>query len=112
MFAHPVSQTALRNIMASVSGKRSIVRCIINCVEFKVEVPSSLILHKMVYSEYKSHTTVKVLVGIAPGGFSFVASAYPGSISDKQIVVKSGFLNPKLWEDRDAVMADRGFLIA
>ena len=36
---------------------------------------------------------------------------HPGSISDKEIVVKSGFLNPNLWEQGDIVMADRGFLI-
>jgi len=88
-------------------------RCIIDCLEIKVEVPGSLHIHKMLYSEYKSHTTVKVLVGIAPGGgFTFISSAYPGSISDKNIVVKSGFLSPQLWEPGDSVMADRGFPIA
>ena len=88
------------------------VRCIIDCVEFKIETPSSLVLHKMMYSDYKSHTTVKTLVGIAPGGgFTFISNTYPGSISDKEIVVKSGFLNPNLWEQGDIVMADRGFLI-
>ncbi|XP_057294615.1 uncharacterized protein LOC130623142 [Hydractinia symbiolongicarpus] len=89
------------------------VRCIIDCVEFKIAVPSSLVIHKLMYSDYKSHTTVKVLVGIAPGGgFTFVSSAYPGSISDKNIVIKIGFLYPELWEPGDAIMADRGFLIA
>ena len=87
-------------------------RCIIDGVEFKVAVPSSLITHKLLYSDYKSHTTVKVLVGIAPGGgFTFISAAYPGSITDKNIVVKSGLLNPELWERGDAIMADRGFLI-
>ncbi|XP_057294591.1 uncharacterized protein LOC130623114 [Hydractinia symbiolongicarpus] len=87
-------------------------RCIIDCVEFKVEVPSSLYVHKMLYSDYKSHTTVKVLVVIAPGGgFTFIPSAYPGSISDKSIVIKSGFSHPGLWEKADSVMTDRGFTI-
>jgi len=86
--------------------------CIIDCVEFKVETPSSLFIHKMMYSDYKSHTTVKALVGIAPGGgFTFVSNIYPGSISDKEIVVKSGLLNKNLWENGDGLMADRGFLI-
>ena len=66
----------------------------------------------MLFSDYKSHPTVKVLVGISPcGSFNFVSSAYPGSTSDKHIVIKSGFLFPELWEEGDAVMADRGFLI-
>ena len=88
------------------------VRCIIDCVEFKTETPSSLVLHKMIYSDYKSHTTVKTLVGIAPGGgFTFISNTHPGSISDKEIILKSGFLNLNLWEQGDIVMADRGFLI-
>ena len=38
-------------------------RCIIDCVEFEVKLPSLLFLYKMQYSDYKSHTTAKVLVG-------------------------------------------------
>ena len=85
-------------------------RCIIDCAEFKVEVPSSFYLHKMLYSDYKSHTTVKVLVGITPGcGFNFISKAYPGSTSDNEITLRSGILNPR--EKEDALMADRGFTI-
>ena len=81
-------------------------------MEFKVSVPSSLCLHKMMYSENKSHTTVKAFVGIAlGGGFTFISQVFPGSISDKQIVIKSGILNPVLWEKGDAIMADRGFTV-
>ena len=107
------SREQIAKIMpSSMKEKYPNVRCIIDCVEFKIETPSSLVLHKMMYSDYKSHTTVKTLVGIAPGGgFTFISNTYPGSISDKEIVVKSGFLNPNLWEQGDIVMADRGFLI-
>ena len=74
-------------------------KCIIDCVEFKMAVSSSLVLHKLMYSDYKSHTTVKALVGIAPGGgFTFISSVFPGSISDKIIAVKSGLLNHQMWE--------------
>ena len=39
----------------------------------------------MLYSDYKSRTTV--LVGIIPGGgFNFISEAYPGSTSDKEIL--------------------------
>ena len=80
-------------------GKISKFKCIIDCVEFKIAVPSSLVLHKLMYSDYKSHTTVKALVGIAPGGgFTFISSVFPGSISDKNITVKSGLLNHQMWE--------------
>ena len=43
----------------------------------------------MMYSDYKSHTTVKTLVGIAlGGGFTFISNIYPGSISDKDCCEK------------------------
>ena len=96
----------------SMKEKYPNVRCIIDCVEFKIETRSSLVFHKMMYSDYKSHTTVKTLVGIAPeGGFTFISNIYHVSISGKEAVVKKGFLNPDLWEQGDIVMVDRGFLI-
>ena len=68
---------------SSMKKKNPNVRCII-------ETPSSLVFHKMMYSDYKIHTTVKTLVEIAPGGgFTFTSNRYPGSLSDKEIVVKS-----------------------
>ena len=43
------------------------------------------------------------------GAITFLSEAFGGSISDKQIVELSGFLN--LIEEGDHVMADRGFTI-
>ncbi|XP_065667766.1 uncharacterized protein LOC136088048 [Hydra vulgaris] len=96
----------------SMNDKFPNIKCIIDCVEIKVAVPQSLTVHKLLYSDYKSHTTVKILVGIAPGGgFTFISAAYPGSISDKELTIKSGLLNPNLWNHGEEVMADRGFTI-
>ena len=87
-------------------------RCFIDCVEFEVDVSSSLYLHKMMYSDYKSRTKVKVRVGIIPrGGFSFVSQAFPGSTFDKEITLRSDILNPLMWSKGDVLMADRGFTI-
>ena len=62
------------------------------------------------YSSYKSHGTFKVLVGCSPtGAVTFVSDAFEGSISDVQIVKKSGFLDRL--EPEDLVLADRGFTI-
>ena len=107
------SREQIAKIMpSSMKEKYPNVRCIIDCVEFKIETPSSLVLHKMMYSDYKSHATVKNLVGIEPGsGFTLISSTYPGGVSEQEIVVKSGFLNPNLWGQGDIFMADRGFLI-
>ena len=89
------------------------VRAITDCFEIFTEVPSSLTLHKAMFSSYKNHTTVKCLVAIAPGGgFSFVSALYPGKTSDREMVLRSGLLNTRLWERGDECMADRGFTVA
>ena len=76
------------------------VKVIIVCVEFRVESASSLFLHKLFYSDYKIHTTVKCLVGICPGGgFSFISQVFPGSISDKEITLRSGIEQFQKWCD-------------
>lgn len=88
-------------------------RVIIDCTELFCERPSSLMIQSSMYSSYKHHVTYKGLIGISlSGAITFVSQLYPGSISDKEIVSRSGILNDKLWDKNDSVMADRGFLIA
>ena len=66
---------------------------IIDATELKIQVPSALEKHSENYSSYKSHTTFKSLIGVDPsGGIMFISQLYEGSISDKQIVKRSGFL--------------------
>ncbi len=90
---------------------------IIDCTELKIQVPSSLVKQSPSYSTYKSANTLKGLVGVdAKGGFIFIYQLYTGSLSDKQIVHRSGLMN--LLEQKlaleevlpgDAIMADKGF---
>ena len=83
---------------------------IIDCTEIEMERPSALNNQSACYSSYKSRTTMKALVGITPSGATaFVSKLYPGSISDKEITMKSGLLNHL--QQGDEVMADKGFLI-
>ena len=50
---------------------------------------------------------------MAPSGaITFISQLLDGSISDKEIVQRSGILNPYLWEKCDSVMADLGFTIS
>ncbi|CAH3172784.1 unnamed protein product [Porites lobata] len=76
----------------------------------RFNISKSSVLNSEFYSAYKSHTTLKCLVGIAPhGAVTFISSLYQGSISDKEITRRSGILS--LIQEGDEVMADKGFLI-
>ena len=86
------------------------LRAIIDCTEFYVEKPGKPSSQRSTYSQYKSSNTFKLLISMSPIlHFNFVSKLYSGSISDKEIVNVSGFLD-KL-NPGDAVMADKGFNI-
>ena len=86
-------------------------RVIIDGTEIKCQTPSSLVLHSETFSTYKSHTTLKGLIGIAPSGhITFISQLYAGSISDRELTVRSGLLNLPFCHG-DVVMADKGFTI-
>ena len=56
--------------------------------------------------------TYKGLIGISPSGsVTFISQLFDGSISDREIVSRSGFLEPSLLNSQDSVMADGGFVI-
>ncbi|XP_064466436.1 uncharacterized protein LOC135377729 [Ornithodoros turicata] len=87
-------------------------RVILDATEIRSEVASSLGLQSSTYSTYKSANTFKRLVGIAPNGLvSFVSELFTGCMSDRECVIRSGFLDLP-FEDGDSVMADKGFTIA
>ena len=86
---------------------------IIDGTEIHVEVPANLSLQSQNYSAYKSHTTHKILIGIAPNGcILFVYELFNGSISDRSIVFQRGFLDRmKSVPPAKSVIANRGFEI-
>ena len=86
------------------------LRALIDCTEFYVEKPCKPSSQRSTYSQYKSSNTFKLLISMSPIlHFNFVSKLYSGSISDKEMVNGSGFLD-KL-QPGDAVMADKGFNI-
>lgn len=85
-------------------------RGIIDASEIKVQAPSSMVLNSEMYSSYKSHTTYKGNIVIAPSGeIIHVSALFEGSISDKELVRQSGLL--PLLEPGDEILADKGFVI-
>ena len=84
------------------------LRGIIDCTEFYIEAPYRLPSQKSTYSSYKSRNTFKLLISISPiAHINFVSNLYTGSISDKEVIRQSAFLD-KL-EPGDVIMADKGF---
>lgn len=87
------------------------VAVIIDCFEVFTEKPSSLETRAVMWSNYKHHHTVKILIGISPtGAIIFVSSGWGARASDKHVVQESGLYDLLL--PHDVVMADRGFNIA
>ena len=87
-------------------------RVIMDCIEVSCQMPSSLKLNGELFSSYKYHTKIKGFVGISPGGaITFISQLYTGSISDREIVKRSGLLDV-LFKCKDSVMAGKGFTIS
>ena len=107
----PTRQVINETMPEDFKQKYSSTRVIIDCTEVRCQMPSSLHLNGELFSNYKHHTTLKGLIGISPGGaITFISQLYTGSISDREIVVRSGLLDLPL-QDGDSVMADKGFTI-
>jgi hypothetical protein len=85
-------------------------KIVIDCTDIEIATPGLMSQQNATYSSYRGMNSFKVLVGFAPHAvITFVSQLYPGSISDKAIVEKSGFL--KHLVPGDLVLADKGFLI-
>ena len=107
----PSREVIEKTMPEDFKAKYSSTRVIIDCTEVRCQMPSSLQLNGELFSNYKHHTTLKGLVGISPGGaVTFVSGLYTGSISDREIVIRSGLLDLP-FNDKDSVMADKGFTV-
>ena len=86
-------------------------RVIIDRIEMQVQRPTSLLQQSVIYSQYKSRNTFKVLVGISPCGLvTFLSPLRGRRVSDREITAQSKLVkDDKMTAEGDSVMADRGF---
>ena len=92
--------------------RKSFKNCmsIIDCFEITIDKPKDLKARAQTYSQYKSHNTMKYLIGITPQGvISFISKGWGGRTTDQHITANSGFLDNLL--PGDLILADRGFRI-
>jgi superfamily I DNA/RNA helicase len=81
-----ISSNSFKDATGTVPLNKNYPRtpCIIDCAETFIQRPTNLRSRGETYSNYKSHTTVKYLVGISPHGqIMFLSKAFGGRASDK-----------------------------
>ena len=83
---------------------------IIDCFEVFCDRPTNALARAQVWSNYKHHSTVKFLIGIAPqGAVTFISKGWGGRVSDVYLTENCGLLNNL--SNGDVILADRGFTI-
>ena len=87
-------------------------RVIIDGTEIKCQTPSSLVLHSETFLLLqKPHNLQGSNWNFPQSHKTFISQLYAGSISDREITVRSGFLKLP-FAAGDIVMADKGFTIS
>ena len=109
-FSWPEKNALRKNLPRCFRRKYKNCSCIIDCTEIFIERPMNLNARAQTWSNYKNHNTIKYLVVCSPtGAVTFLSSGWGGRVSDKEITIRSGFLN---WVERgDQILADRGFTV-
>ena len=107
----PNQDTIRATIPSSMKEKYPNLEWIIDAFEIQTERPSSLVLQSKSYSTYKSRNTIKGILACTPSGqIGFISQLYHGSMSDRELTIRSGFL--KMPHNRGAMwLVDKGFQI-
>ena len=108
----PSKQYITSTMPESMKDKYPNLEWRIDAFEMQTQRPASLLLQSQSYSSYKSRNTVKGLVACTPSGqVGFISQLYTGNISDRELTVRSGFLN--MPHNKGAMwLVDKGFQIA
>ena len=67
--------------------------------------------HLFVISSAKNRNLQGPCGNTPSGSVSFVSQLYYGSLSNREIVERSGLLHPNIYNEGDEIMADKGFNI-
>lgn len=111
LIVRPERDVARANIPSSFKPLYGKVVSIIDCFEVFIERPYNLTARAQTWSNYKHNNTTKYLISITPAGaINFLSAGWGGRVSDKEITLKSGYMDKLLHGDE--VLADRGFLVS
>ena len=99
-----------RHMTDYVKNKWPNLKEIYDGTEFKCQKPSDPMTQRQMWSSYKHDNTVKVQIGCTSTGIiTSVSDTYGGSISDKELFIKSNVMEHL--NEEEAIMVDKGFLI-
>lgn len=108
----PHREILTRTLPSVFKVKYPRLACIIDCFEIFIGRPQKLNARAKCYSNYKKHSTVKVLIGCSPlGPITFLSPVWGGRVLDVELVRKSGFISPNYHHPGDQILADRGFTL-
>lgn len=83
-------------------------RLIVDGTEFPINKPARPVAQQATFSTYKNRNTLKIIIGITPGGLiSFVSPVVGGSTSDRQLIEMTSLAQN--CDPFDEIMADKGF---
>lgn len=86
----------------------ALVRFVLDCTELRLQQPCSRKAARTCYSDYKTAHTAKLLAAVLPvGAYCGTSQAYPGRISDTDILRVSHWL--QILQRGDCIPADKGF---
>ena len=85
------------------------LKVILDCLELETQTANILQAKKELYSNYKSRTTLKFLIGMSPDlCITYVSKCWGGRASDKKITLSSDKLLNAI-PSSSSIMTDRGF---
>ena len=106
----PSLETLQNSMTEYVKSKWPNLKEIYDGTEFKSQKPSDPVTQRQMWSSYKHDNTVKVQIGCSStGAITSISDTYGGSISDKELFIKSNVLEHLT--EGEAIMCDKGFLI-